>query len=248
MDNIDIIMPVYNSEKYIKTAIESVKKQSIKNWNLIIIDDCSNDKSAEEIENNIKDIKEKVIFIKNEKHIGIANTRNKGIEKSNNKYIAFLDADDIWKKEKLEKQINFMKKNKYCFTYTKFTYLKSGRKNKVTIFPKSLNYKQSLKNTFILTSTVIIDTSKIDKKHVKMPNIESEDTATWWNILKKGNIAYGLKENLTIYRIHKNGKSFNKLKNIKRTWRLYRNQEKLGIIISIYYFINYIIRAILKRI
>ena len=248
MEYIDIIMPVYNCEKYIKEAIESVKKQTNKNWRLIIIDDFSTDNTIEEIDNSIKDIKEKVLLIKFNEHNGVAKTRNIGIEKSTNKYIAFLDADDQWKEDKLEKQIDFMKKNKYSFTYTQYTYLKDEKEKKVKTFPNSLNYKQALKNTYILTSTVMIDTAQITKEYIYMPNVESEDTATWWNILKKGYIAKGLKENLTIYRITKKGLSSNKFKNLKRTWNLYRKQEKISFIKTMYYFTNYIINAIKKRI
>ena len=129
MDNIDIIMPVYNCEKYVKEAISSVKEQSIKNWKLIIIEDCSKDNSLNEINKAIEDIKEKVVLVKNKEHINVANTRNLGIEEANNRYIAFLDADDVWEKDKLEKQIKFMEKNNYCFTYTKFIYLKGKKKN-----------------------------------------------------------------------------------------------------------------------
>lgn len=248
MESTDIIMPVYNCEKYIKESIESVKKQTNKNWRLIIIDDLSTDNTIEEISDSIKDIKEKVLLIKLNKHNGVAKTRNIGIENSTNKYIAFLDADDKWKENKLEKQIEFMKKNKYSFTYTQYTYLKDKKEKKVKTFPNSLNYNQALKNTYILTSTVMIDTSQIPKEYIHMPNVESEDTATWWNILKKGYIANGLKENLTIYRITKKGLSSNKFRNLKRTWKLYRKQEKLSVIKTIYYFTNYIINAVKKRI
>lgn len=248
MEYTDIIMPVYNCEKYIKEAIESVKKQTNKNWRLIIIDDFSTDKTIKEIGNSIKDIKEKVLLIKSNKHNGVAETRNIGIKKSTNKYIAFLDADDIWKNEKLEKQINFMKASKYSFTYTQYTYLKGKKEKIVKTFPNKLNYEQALKNTYILTSTVVIDTTKIPKEYIYMPNIESEDTATWWNILKNGYIANGLKENLTKYRITKKGLSSNKLRNLKRTWKLYRKQEELSFVKSLYYFINYIFNAIKKRI
>ena len=248
MEYTDIIMPVYNCEKYVKEAIESVKKQTNKNWRLIIIDDLSTDNTIKEINNSIKDIKEKVLLLKSDKHNGVAKTRNIGIEQSTNKYIAFLDADDKWKEDKLEKQINFMKKNKYNFTYTQYTYLKDKKEKKVKSFTESLNYNQALKNTYILTSTVMIDTTQIPKEYIYMPNVESEDTATWWNILKKGYEANGLKENLTIYRITKEGLSANKFKNLKRTWKLYRKQEKLSYIKTIYCFTNYIINAIKKRI
>lgn len=248
MEYTDIIMPVYNCEKYIKESIESVKKQTNGNWRLIIIDDLSTDNTIQEINNNIRDIKEKVLLLKSNKHNGVAKTRNIGIENSTNKYIAFLDADDKWKENKLEKQIVFMKDNKYSFTYTQYTYLKDKKEKKVKAFLNSLNYNQALKNTYILTSTVIIDTTQIPKEYIYMPDVESEDTATWWNILKKGYIAKGLKENLTIYRITKEGLSANKFKNLKRTWNLYKKQEKLSYIKTIYCFTNYIINAIKKRI
>ena len=248
MEYIDIIMPAYNCEKYIKYAIESVKQQTNPNWKLIIIDDYSTDNTIKEIQNSIKEIQNKVQLIKLNKHVGVANARNEGIKKSKNRYIAFLDSDDIWKKEKLEKQINFMKINDYGFTYTLFTYLKRKKEKRVKIFPESLDYEKALKNTFILTSTVVIDKTKIKEEYIKMPNVESEDTATWWKILKNKNIAYGLKEDLVTYRITKNGLSANKIKNLKRTWNLYRKQEKLSILKSISCFISYIFHAIRKRV
>lgn len=248
MEKIDIIMAVYNCEKYIKEAIISVKKQSYTNWNLIIIDDKSTDKTLDIIKDTIMEVKQKVKIIKLKEHKGVANARNIGIEESKNQYIAFLDADDIWDKEKLKKQIQFMKINSYNFTYTRFCYKKGEREKIVGIFPKSLNYKQALKNTFILTSTVIINTKEINKKLIKMPDVKSEDTATWWQILKDNNIAYGINEELAKYRIHNKSLSFNKFKSLKRTWQLYRKQEKINIIKSTYYFINYIFRATIKRI
>lgn len=248
MDYIDIIMPVYNCRKYIKYAIESVKKQTYRNWKLIIINDKSTDDTYKEIIKNIEEIREKVLVIDNMKHMGVAKSRNLGIQESRNRYIAFLDADDIWQENKLEKQISFMEKNEYAFTYTSYEYLKNENQKKVKIFPASLSYKQALGNTFILTSTVIIDSMKIDKEKIKMPNVESEDTATWWKILRAGNIAYGLKENLTTYRVSKSGLSANKFINIKRTWRLYRRQEDLKFINALYYFTKYIFNATIKRI
>lgn len=248
MDNIDIIMSAYNCKEYIKQAINSVKEQTNNSWRLIIIDDFSNDNTLEIIEQETQDIKNKVEIIKLKKHISIASTRNEGLKISKARYVAYLDADDIWKKDKLEKQVNFMKINNYGFTYTGFSYLKNNRNKKVRIIPQKLNYRKALKNTFILTSTVMIDTKKIDKKLLKMPEIDSEDTACWWNILKNNHIAYGLKENLTEYRVHSKGVSFNKLVNIKKTWNLYRKYEKTSLVKSVYYFTNYIINAFLKRV
>ena len=141
-----------------------------------------------------------------------------------------------------------MKDKKYVFTYTRYEYLKKGQAKEVKVMPKSLNYKEALKNTYILTSTVMLDTNAINKEQILMPQIESEDTATWWKILKNGFVAYGLNENLTTYRITKNGLSNNKIINLKRTWNIYRKQEKLSICKTLYNYINYIINAIIKRI
>lgn len=248
IDKIDIIMPAYNCEKYVVQAINSVKEQTYKEWRLIIVNDCSLDNTKSIIEKEIQSIKDKVIFIDLSTHIGVAECRNVAINKVSNRYIAFLDLDDIWNPEKLEKQLNFMKDNEYCFTYTRYTYLKDGNFKEVKEIPSKLNYRKALTNTYILTSTVMLDTKYIDKKNILMPNIGSEDTATWWNILKSGVISYGLDENFTTYRVTNNGLSQNKFTNLKRTWKLYRKQEKLSIIYTIYNFCWYIFHATKKRI
>ena len=243
MDCVDIIMPVYNCEKYIGEAIETVKKQTYTNWKIIIINDNSTDNTKKEIE---KKLEEKIIFIDLKEHVGVAEARNIGLKNSKSRYIAFLDADDMWVENKLEEQLNFMKKNEYGFTYTSFSYLKRNKQKKVKKIPESLTYNQPLKNTIILTSTVMIDKQKIEE--FCMPQIHSEDTATWWTILKKGKKAYGLNEVLSIYRITKQGLSSNKIKNIRKTWDLYRKFEKLSYTKTLYYFSNYIVHAIEKRI
>ena len=107
-DFVSIIMPVYNCENYIKSAIISIKEQTFQNWMLIIIDDGSTDNTLKYIKEEIEDIKHKVKLIELATNTGVANARNIGIEQAKGKYIAFLDADDFWKKEKLEKQIHFM--------------------------------------------------------------------------------------------------------------------------------------------
>ena len=247
---ISIIMPVYNCQDYLKETIASVKNQTFKNWELIIVDDCSTDKSIEIIKEETKDIMEKTKIIRMSENQGAAVARNIALENAGGRYIAYLDSDDIWKKEKLEKQLEFLTKNEYGFTYTSYTYL---RKNNVTkdirIIPLKLDYKKALKNTAILTSTVMIDTNKIDKELLEMPNIKrGEDMATWWKILKENSVAYCLNERLTFYRRRINSISINKLIAIKGTWNLYRKTEGFSLIKSIYYFSFYAINATKKRI
>ena len=247
---VSIIMPVYNCEKYLKESITSVKKQTYTKWELIIIDDASTDYSWDEIEKNTKGYDEnKIKCIHLTENKGVANARNIGLEIATGNFIAFFDADDIWKENKLEEQINFMKKNNYAFTYTSYTYLKEDSTKNVRKIPQKLNYKNSLKNTIILTSTVIIDIKKISKKLLIMPDLRrGQDTATWWQILKQGNIAYGLNKRLTIYRRRNDSLSFKKLVALKRTWNLYRNVEKFSVLKSYYYFMLYMWNAIKRRI
>ena len=217
---VSIITSLYNKEKYIEETIKSVKEQTYTNWELIIVDDLSEDK-GKEICN--KYINEKVKVISLDKNVGPAVARNKGIDIAKGRYIAFLDADDVWKKDKLEKQIKFMKENNYVFTYTEFKYIdENGKaKNKYTQVDKEINYKEALKKIRILTSTVMIDLKEIKKGLVKMPDVKSEDIATWWNILRQGYIAYGLQECLVYYRVSKESLSGNKLKSAKNRWKLY---------------------------
>lgn len=246
---VSIIMPVYNVEKYIKDSIESVKNQTYTNWELIIVDDFSTDNSLELIYSVTDEIKEKVKIVHFESNKGTAIARNTALELVEGEYIAYLDSDDMWMEEKLEKQINFMKENNYAFTMTSFSYLrKDGSIKPVKQVPKSLVYKQAMKNTIIQTCTVMGDLKKINKNLFKMPNIRrGQDSATWWGILKSGYKIYGLNESLSYYRVGNTSLSSNKFKAIKRTWNLYRKIEKFNLLKSSYYFSFYAFNALKKR-
>ncbi len=247
---VSIIMPVYNCEKYVAKAIKSVQEQTYANWELIIVNDCSTDNSICKIEEQIKSIKDKVTLINLAENQGVANARNIAIDKTYGRYIAYLDADDLWEKEKLHKQIEYMKINNIAFSYTSYSRMKEdGGLLKTVEVPGKTNYTDLLKSTIILTSTIIIDTKTIPKEKLKMPNLKiSEDAQTWLNILKSGVVAYGLNENLTQYRQRKNSTSSNKIKSIKGMWKVYRKYQKMSIGKSLYYTIFHIINAIKKRI
>ncbi|MCI9084586.1 MAG: glycosyltransferase family 2 protein [Bacilli bacterium] len=248
-DLISIIVPVYNAEKFISDTINSIKKQTYKNWELILVDDCSIDNSVRIIKEFIKNDNRIKLFQQN-KNNGVATTRNKGIEVATGKYLCFIDADDLWNPDKLNKQVNFMKQNNCAFSFTGYEFTnKDGIPNGKKVFiPNQINYKQALKNTTIWTSTVMFDLTKLSKKDITMPNVKSEDTATWWKILKKTDYAYGLNEILSYYRRSPNTLSANKLTAIKRIWHLYRNIEHLNIFYSSYNFCFYAINALKRRI
>ncbi len=246
---VSIVVPVYNSEKFILDTINTVEKQSYKNWELIFVDDCSKDNSTKIIKERIKN-NNKIKLIELKKNSGAATARNVGIDESKGSYIAFLDSDDLWKKEKLENQLAFIKENGCAFSFTGYEFADEyGLGNgKVVKVPFKINYKKALKNTTIFTSTVIFDLKKISKDKIKFENIKSEDTATWWKVLKSGYVAYGLNENLSYYRRTSGTLSSNKFEAIKRTWNLYRTQEKLNIFYSFYNFCFYAFNAVRRRI
>ena len=244
---VSIIIPLYNKEAYIEKTIKNIKEQSYSNWELIIVDDCSNDNSYSIAK---KYINEKISVIKNEEKQGAAKTRNKGLEIAKGRFICFQDADDLWEKTKLEKQLKFMKNGNYAFSYTSFRYMtKNGKiKAKSVKVQEKLTYSEALKNTRILTISVMIDITKIDKGLLNMPDVPSEDVATWWGILEKGYIAYGINECLVYYRHVPNSLTSNKFISSRNRWNLYRKYKKFSFIKSLYYFLHYVYFAIIKRI
>lgn len=249
-DLVSIVVPVYNCEKFIDYTIKTVLNQTYQNWELLLVDDCSTDNSISIINGYVAE-DNRIKLIKLEKNSGAAVARNEGMKNAKGKYIAFLDSDDLWNENKLEKQINFMKKNKYVFTYTGYEFAdEEGNKlDKIVKVPEQLTYKQALKNTTIFTSTVIFDVQELGKELIKMPNVRrGQDTATWWKVLKTGIIAYGLDESLSMYRRSNNTLSSNKVKALKRTWNLYRNVEKFSVIKSFYYFCWYVFNAVRRRV
>jgi len=249
MEVVSIIIPVYNAARFIKETIDNVKEQTYKNWELLLVDDCSTDESSEIIQSYVTQ-DDRIKYVKLEKNSGAAQARNKGIELANGRYICFLDADDKWENTKLEKQVDFMKENGYEFTFTSYEFADKDCKpvGKKVVVPKTINYKQALKNTTISTITVMFDMTKLSKEQIYMPNVESEDTACWWKILKTGITAYGLPEVFSFYRRSENTLSSNKLKAIKRTWNLYRKVEKFNVFKSAYNFCFYAVNAVRRRV
>jgi teichuronic acid biosynthesis glycosyltransferase TuaG len=181
-------------------------------------------------------------------NIGAAAARNVSIENAKGRYIAFLDSDDTWKPNKLERQLKFMSDNNYAFTYTAYELINEDgiKLNKIITVPESLNYKQYLKNTIIGCLTVIIDREKTG--NFVMPLIKSShDMALWLLIMKRGVIAFGFKEVTASYRLVSNSNTAKKWKAAKDVWLVYRNFEHLNITLSVYNFTLYAINAIIKR-
>lgn len=245
-NKISIITPLYNGEKYIEETILSVIKQTYNNWEMLIVDDCSSDNSPNIVKKYVEQDK-RIKHIRLEKNSGAAIARNKAIEIAEGEYIAFLDSDDLWKKEKLEKQINFMKENNYAISFTEYEEInENGKKLNILIKSpqKPVTYRSYLLTNPIGCLTGMYSVKKLGK--VYMPLLKNrEDTGFWLNILKK-DVAYSLKENLADYRVRKGSLSFNKFSLIKFHWNLYREVEKLSLIESLFYLMMSIITKVLK--
>lgn len=245
---VSIITPAYNAAAYIAETIESVLAQTYTNWEMLIANDCSKDNTAEIVQSYAaKDKRINLINLK--QNSGAAVARNTAIQNAKGRYIAFLDSDDLWKKEKLQKQIEFMQQNGYVFTFTSYEHfkeIKENIQNQVQI-PKSLNYNQALKGNQIGCLTVMLDRKQIQNIHFTTQR--HEDYILWLNILKHGiTTAYGIQESLAMYRTG-NSKSIsgNKMQSALWTWKVYRDNQKLSVVKSMYYMWFYMAYSIRKH-
>ena len=250
MEKISIVVPIFNAADYLEETVLMVFRQTYQNWELILVDDCSTDETREVlrfIQEENRDERLKVIY--KEKNEGAAKARNTGIDAATGRYLAFLDADDIWKEDKLEKELAFLKEKEAAFVFTAYEFgdERANGTGKIVKVPATLTYREALSRTVIFTTTVLIDMQKIDRNLCHMPDVPSEDSATWWQILRAGYTAYGLNEVTAIYRRPSKSLSSNKGKAIKRIWYLYRKVEKLSRIESIRYFTGWAVRATLRR-
>jgi glycosyltransferase involved in cell wall biosynthesis len=241
-------MPAFNAEKTIEKSIESVLKQSYKDWELIVIDDGSTDNTKESVERLIK--KEKRIhLITTHKNIGCALARDKGIEASNGRWIAFLDADDLWLPKKLEAQIAFQKKNKAVLTHTQYRRINQfGRLGRIIRSPSQITYKDLLKNNFIANSTILYDTKNASIEKILLGyHLYYDDYARWLNITRDHGPAACLDDVLMLYFYNAQTNSANKFKSLFKNWSVLRVSQNLSALKSIYYVLHVIVNGIKKH-
>jgi len=230
--SVDIILPNYNSDDFFEETINSIFNQTFKKWNLIIIDDNSNLKNQEMLKKYSNDSRVKIIWIKKNKGPGFC--RNIGLRYAKSNYIAFIDSDDIWYKDKLINQINYMIEKNFEFTYTNYLTFKTSQSfsiqnnnKKIIAPPKSFSFKEFIKNTSIATSTMIIKKKLIGNTKFTKTKI-CEDYYFKCKILKKINKAYCLPETLTKYRIRKNSLQSSKIQNLYWIWYINKNYNRFG--------------------
>lgn len=245
---ISVITPAYNSAKYLPKTIESVRNQTYPNWELLIIDDCSADNTAEIVQ-RYAERDERIRLLKQNYNLGAAAARNAGLDAARGKYIAFLDSDDFWDKNKLLKQLSFMEKNGYVLTYTNYQKFNSdtGRRGKVMKAPPKMKAKDIYSNTAIGCLTVMVNRDMAGDFH--MPILDhTEDNITWQKILQKENAAYGIDEILAYYREGNEASlTQNKKHSAKLQWKTYRKYYGFSIIKSSFYFARYALNAVKRH-
>ena len=244
---VDIIMPNYNKGQFLEESINSIITQTYKNWHLYIIDDNSTDNSTL-IVNKFSKVKN-ITVTKLNKNMGPAFCRNYGMRISQSKYIAFIDSDDSWSINKLEKQISFMKENNFNFTYTDYTpfFEVNGKKKfkKKTNVKKYFDYESFMKNSSINTTTMIIARSILQNHKFKKVKMH-EDYLFKCEILKNNNIANKLDEDTAFYRILSKSRSRKKLQAIYWLWHINKNFNKINFIKNLILIIFVIINSIKK--
>jgi teichuronic acid biosynthesis glycosyltransferase TuaG len=225
---VSVIMPIYNAEKYLSDTLNSIFSQDYKDIEIVLVDDCSKDNSANIIMEYQKEHPQIVYYLQ-EKNMGAGAARNKALELAKGQYVAFLDSDDIWLPDKINRQIELMKKTDSPFSYTaiemmdeKGETIKGKRKIKETC-----DYKYLLHNTIIATSSVVIDRTVLGDFRMPLRR-GGQDYATWLMLLRGGAVARGINETLVRYRVASGSLSSNKFKSIKQVWEIQTQDEKIN--------------------
>ena len=242
---ISIIMAVYNAEKTVEYAIDSVLNQTYPNFELLVINDCSTDGTAELVSSIMaKDCR--VRLISNEKNSGVSCTRKNGLNEAKGSWIAILDSDDAWAPEKLEKQIALQKKMNAELLFTGSAFMDSDG-HAIDWYlhaPERVTYRQLLKQNVLSNSSALVR-KELYAKYYAIGDKMHEDFAIWLGILKEGREAYGVDEPLLIYRIAKSSKSGNKIKAAKMNWNTYR-YIGLNPLSAFYYECWYVVKGLMK--
>lgn len=248
-DLISIITASYNSKSFIRSTYYSIASQSYTEWEWLVTDDCSCDESLDILkELQVNDSRIKVL--QNLTNLGAAAARNKSLSHARGRFIAFIDADDLWEPDKLRKQTNFMLETGIAISFTSYKIINEKGHNKHLsidlLAPSTISYEELLvKKATFGCSTVMINKALIG--NFSMPDLRTgQDYATWLSILKKGFSAHLLREPLTSYRIVKGSISRNKINKAIQQWRIYRDVEGLSLFYSLHCFINYAYRAIFR--
>lgn len=243
---VTVVMPAFETEQFIGEAIRSVRNQTYANFELLIVDDCSRDDTLEKARTAAGDDR-RIRIITMEQNSGAAACRNRAIDEARGEYIAFLDSDDLWHREKLARHLSFMKDNAAGFSYTDYEVInEKGEDLSLRSAPQRITYSQLLRCCPIGCLTVMIDLRIVGD--IRMAEMRKrQDWATWLRVLRRGVVGYGLNETLASYRLREGSLSFRKSSLFKPIWTLYRRDQGLSVARSLYYIALYSTNGVLRK-
>ena len=243
---VSVVMPVYKARDFVEEAIRSVMAQTVTDWELLIIDDCSPDDSYD-LANALAERDERIRLIRNERNMGVARTRNRGIELSRGKYIAFLDSDDIWYPTKLAAQIELLEQTGAALSYCSYRIVDAGGKpvKPDYLVPSRVSYEDLLKENVVLCSSIVVP-AELAKKLRFNTDFYHEDYVFLLDILKEGHMAAGCTEIQAAWRYMEDTRSFDKRKAALNRWRIYRDYLKLPLPKSAWVFSCYAFAGVRK--
>ena len=237
---VSIIMPAYNASQFIGIAIDSVRNQTVADWELFVLDDCSTDGTPDVVRSRSAQ-DPRIHFIENPENMGAAKTRNRGLDRCTGKYIAFLDSDDVWHPTKLEKQLTRMEEAGAQLCYTSYALVNTAGEKAMPdyLVPETAGFRDLLKENVIGCSTVLLS-ADIMKQRRFCTDFYHEDYVLWLHLLQEGYIAAGCREVLVDWRHLENSRSYNKVKSMQNRWDIYRRNLNMPLIKSMYYLAHYV--------
>jgi teichuronic acid biosynthesis glycosyltransferase TuaG len=243
---VSVITAAYNAEVFIGQTVASVRAQTLGDWEMLVADDASTDRTAAIVEAAAAE-DPRIRLIQLERNSGVAQARNAALAAARGRFIAFLDSDDLWLPQKLERQVAFMRENEAAVSYTAFRRIDEtgSRVGRQVPVPARLTYCQLLKNTAIATLTGMIDTARTGA--IRMSEARRDDYILWLSLLKRGFVAHGLQEDLARYRVVRGSLSSKPKRSAAWVWDVYRKAEKLGPLHAAWCMVHYGARAAMKR-
>lgn len=246
---VSVIMPAYNCERHIAEAIASIQNQTLTSWELCVTDDCSVDSTAEIVKLMAED-DSRIKYARQPKNAGAAAARNASLERVSGRYVAYLDADDIWYPTKLERQVAFMRERDCGFSCASYEVINEDNRpmGRTVTMPAESDWWGYLTNNYLQTVGIMVDLEKVDCALLHMPGMRRrQDAATWLQVLKAGHVCYGVPEVLCAYRRVAGSLSSNRIKAIRGTWYFYTHVAKLPLPKACYCFARYAALAVWKR-
>lgn len=243
---VSVVTPAYRAARFLPETIASVQAQSVGEWEMLVVDDVSPDETWDVLE-GIATRDPRVRPLRNRRNLGPAGSRNTALAEARGRYVAFLDADDLWLPTKLERQLAFMAENHTALSYTAFRRISDDgqRVGRLIEVPPEMTRSRLRRNTCIATLTAMVDRERTGP--IRMPDFGYDDLALWLSLLCDGAVAWGLNEDLARYRVVGGSISSRPRRSARWVWEIYRKQEGLGLLGSAWCLAHYGARAWLKR-